>query len=85
MRATLLLVSTIIVLAASMNSQEVVPQVQKERVQNLVAKRLQELKDDNDIEAIVEFTYILMKAYFTEKPYYIPKVLRLGKHFVTVS
>ena len=31
------------------------------------------------MEAIVEFTYILMKAYFTEKPDFIQKAVRLGK------
>ena len=45
----------------------------------MVRRLLQQLKHDDDLEAIVEFTYILMKIYFTERPDSIPKAVRLGQ------
>ena len=51
-----------------------------------MAKRiLLKLKRDNDIEAIVIFTYTLMKVYFTENPEFIQKAVRLGKHLLQIE
>ena len=46
----------------------------------VVKRLLLKLKGDDDIEAIVEFTYILMKIYFTENPDLIQKAVRLAFH-----
>ena len=40
-------------------------------------KVLLKLKRDDDIEAIVTFTYTLMKVYFMENPDFIQKAVRL--------
>ena len=45
----------------------------------MVRRLLRKLKRDDDLEAIVEFTYILMKIYFTERPDFIQKAVRLGQ------
>jgi len=46
----------------------------------MVRRLLRKLKRDDDLEAIVEFTYILMKIYFTERPDFIQKAVRLAFH-----
>ena len=48
----------------------------------MAKRKLLKLKRDNDIEAIVTFTYTLMKVYFTESPEFIQKAVRLGINLI---
>ena len=50
----------------------------------MVRRLLRKLKRDDDLEAIVEFTYILMKIYFTERPDFIQKAVRLGRFMLLI-
>ena len=55
------------------------------QVPSWVEKVLLKLKRDDDIEAIVTFTYTLMKVYFTENPDFIQKAVRLCKNLFQIE